>query len=141
MKIRVFTAALAGLLAAPLLGETLVATIPFPFHVAGANFEPGSYRLTQVVADYHPGVWRIQAEAGEPAALFTICTGVVFNTAPGRGALIFHRYGTRNFLSRIQRPGRDLGLQLAASQLEREMAKAQVLVETASVPLSRESPR
>lgn len=99
-------------------------TVPFDFTVGSKSFAAGVYTVHNGVA---PAVVAIRSADGR-SSIMTLTNGVQARTAPGKGKLIFNRYGDSYFLSQIWTPGNEVGRQLPPSSTEKELiAKATAL--------------
>jgi hypothetical protein len=99
-------------------GTTLVANIPFAFHVADKLLPAGQYVVT-----HEGGNGAILVNGTNIDAPFFVLTNACEKvTAPREGKLEFHRYGTSYFLARIWTPGYYQGRELHRSRMERELA-------------------
>jgi len=111
---------LFGMLASAVVqaqSDTLVANIPFAFNVGKATLPSGEYRVKPV----NTSVLMIQSKDGHQAAI--AMTIGVNSSQRDWGKLIFNRYGTQYFLSKICSPGRAEGRELLKSRSEVEIAK------------------
>jgi hypothetical protein len=109
-------------------GATLVADIPFPFHVADKLLPAGQYVVTQEGGN---GVILVKG-SNIDAPFFVLTNACQKLTAPDVGTLDFHRYGTSYFLARIWTPGYHQGRELHRSRMEREVADSGI-VQVASI--------
>lgn len=112
---------LFGVLAAPIVqaqSDTLVANIPFEFNVGKAVLPSGEYRVKPV----NPSTLMIQRKGTNQAAM-AITIGVSSPKSGDTGKLVFNRYGTQYFLSKVWRPGETEGRELLKSRTEIEIAK------------------
>ena len=112
---------LFGVLAAPVIqaqSNTLVANIPFEFNVGKAVLPSGEYCIKPV----NPSTLMIQSKQGHQAAM-AITIGVSSHKGGDTGKLVFNRYGTQYFLSKVWRPGETTGRELLKSRVEIEVAK------------------
>jgi hypothetical protein len=144
MRKKVFRAALTcGLLAvvaaatvyAQMPGTALRATIPFDFSVRGKIFPAGDYEIRRITDD--PGGLIISNvnDMHERAMFGT--EPVEARKIPGRGEIVFHRYGDSYFLSEVFTGGEQAGRELLPSRqertLEREAASIRAKPETVAL--------
>jgi hypothetical protein len=88
------TALLLGITAAANAQEQVQVNIPFDFIVGGKTLPAGTYTVSRL-ADEKPELRVIRGSEGQGALAF-----VVGSASPAAGSsLLFHRYGTRYFLS------------------------------------------
>ena len=140
MKRRMFGAVLGVLLAAPVFAQDqLSADIPFAFHVNGTTLAAGAYHLVRTSPVER--VWSIREASGQPGVLFSSPIAAETIYARKTGALVFHRYGNRYFLSELRVAGETLSWRLLPSKAEREYVRARTPVETASVVLTTDHAR
>lgn len=96
-------------------------TVPFDFTVGSKSFAAGVYTVHNGVA---PSVVAIKSADGR-SSIMTLTNGVQARQAPGKGKLIFNRYGESYFLSQIWAAGNEVGRQLPRTSAEKELiAKA-----------------
>jgi hypothetical protein len=107
---------------------TLVANIPFAFHVADKLLPAGHY----VVASKGAGGEILVSGTSIDSPFFVLTNACQNATVPTRGSFDFHRYGTSYFLARIWTPGHDQGRELPPSRMERELAHSPI-VQVASI--------
>lgn len=95
--------------------------IPFEFTVAGKTFEAGKYSFRPL--QENDSVFRISELEGR---FNLVClTHSVQSTIPkAKPMLVFHRYGTRYFLSQIWGAGATSGRQIYRSSKERELERS-----------------
>ncbi|MDP2996745.1 MAG: hypothetical protein Q8N47_04600 [Bryobacterales bacterium] len=121
MKTRLICSLGAALLAAVGLyaqsSQTLVANVPFGFHVGSVALPAGEYNVDMKAA---PGFVRlISADRKSAAIIGTFATQTLkYNE---RGKLVFNRYGDNYFLSQVWPPG-VTGRGMSKSNREKEMA-------------------
>jgi hypothetical protein len=109
-------------------GTTLVADIPFAFHLADKLLPAGQYVISP-----ESGNGTILVRGTNIDAPFLVLTDACQKvTAPREGKLDFHRYGTSYFLARIWTPGYYQGRELHRSRVERELAASRI-VQVASI--------
>jgi len=115
------TIAFFAMLAAPVIqaqSDTLVANIPFDFHVGKALLPSGAYDVKPL----NPGTLLIQSKDGSSSAI-SLTIGVSSGKIQDTGRLVFNRYRDEYFLSKVWRPGSSTGRELPKSRSEIEMAK------------------
>jgi hypothetical protein len=112
---------LCGVLAAPIVqaqSDTLVVNIPFEFNVGKAMLPSGEYGIKIV----SPTTLMIQSKDGHQAA-FAVTIGVSSPKGEDTGKLVFNRYGTQYFLSKVWGAGNPTRRELVKSRTEIEVAK------------------
>ena len=111
---------LCGVLAAPIVqaqSDMLLVNIPFEFNVGKAMLPSGEYHIK-----LSPTTLMIQSKDGHQAA-FASTIGVSSPKAEDIGKLVFNRYGTQYFLSKVWGPQNPTGRELLKSRTEIEVAK------------------
>jgi len=99
----------------------LVADIPFEFHVGQAMLPAGAYIVNREGNDF-TNILKIQnATTGKSAFTFTM-PGSSANS-PNQAKLIFNRYGSDYFLSKVCNPYSWGTYQLPKSKTEKEIAR------------------
>jgi hypothetical protein len=98
--------------------NSLVANVPFGFHVGNSMLPSGEYTVDTNVA---PGLVRLRS-ADSKSAVMIFANNVQTNTAPSKGKLIFNKYGDEYFLSQIWKAGIETGCQLRKTKRELEVA-------------------
>ena len=121
MKTRLICSLAAALLAAAGLyaqsSQTLVANVPFGFHVGSAALPAGEYSVDMRAA---PGFVRlVSADHKSMAIIGTFPTQTLKYNEQGK--LVFNRYGDNYFLSQVWPPG-VTGREIGKSNREKEMA-------------------
>ena len=121
MKTRLICSLAAALLAAAGLyaqsSQTLVANVPFGFHVGSVALPAGEYKVDPQAA---PGFVRLISADHKSVAII----GTFATQAPKyneQGKLVFNRYGDNYFLSQVWPPG-VTGREIGKSNREKEMA-------------------
>jgi hypothetical protein len=121
MKTRLICSLGAALLAAAGLyaqsSQTLVANVPFGFHVGSVALPAGEYKVDMLTASE---LLRVSSAANKPVAII----GTFAARAPEynrQGKLVFLRYGNNYFLSQVWPPGVS-GREIGKSGREKEMA-------------------
>jgi hypothetical protein len=115
------TIAFFAMLAVPVVqaqSDTLVASIPFDFHVGKASLPSGVYNVKPV----NPGTLLIQSRDGHSSAI-CLTIGATSSKIQDTGKLVFNRYGDQYFLFKVWKPGSSTGRELPKSRSEIEMAK------------------
>jgi hypothetical protein len=111
------------------------ANIPFEFRMSNIPMPAGEYVVNQ-----SGSIFRLQPVA-EPkkTALVLAVPNTVRNGATAKGALVFNRYGSRYFLSKVQSAGVAAGYLVRPGSVEKELIAraAREGVETAAVALDR----
>jgi hypothetical protein len=116
------------------LAEPIVFTTRFPFFVGNARMPPGSYRVRQEDADVP--VLLIAAEpSGKFAAFIDIIPAQADATSP-HNEVVFHRYGDREYLSKIWVEDQASGMQVEMTKTEKRDAAKATAAEH-SVPLKQ----
>jgi hypothetical protein len=113
---------LCGVLAAPIVqaqSDRLVVNIPFQFNVGKAVLPSGKYGIKLV----NPTTLMIQSKDGHQSALATTI-GVSAPKGEDTGKLVFNRYGTQYFLSKLWAAENPTGRELLMSRTEIEIAKS-----------------
>src|SRR5215510_1662639 len=97
--------------------DTLVANIPFDFHVGKASLPSGVSNIKPVAQQ----ALMIQSKDGQGVVATTIA--VDSPKSLNTGKLVFNRYGDQYFLSKVLPPGASTGRELPKSRNEIEVAK------------------
>jgi hypothetical protein len=114
-RLATFVFALAAAGAVHAESEPITANIPFEFTVGGKKLPAGNYSIRDLTS---PGTVALQRRDGKGAVItLTQSESVKTYAAP---QLIFHRYGARYFLSRVDFPSHRNTL--PADKVERELA-------------------
>lgn len=92
------------------------ADIPFQFVVGNTTLAPGKYLLT-ARGDEELEIHSINGPTG---VLHTVFQAEA-NSEPRKTELIFHRYGNREFLTKVFIEGSSEGVELTQSKLEKEL--------------------
>jgi len=98
--------------------DTLVASIPFQFNVGKAVLPPGEYRVKAV----NSSTLMIQSKDHSQGAM-AMTIGVSSSKGVDQAKLVFNRYGTQYFLSKVWSIGNPVGRELLKSHTEIEVAK------------------
>lgn len=91
--------------------------VPFDFAAGKVELPAWTYIIERGSAE---GVFLLRDAAYETRAVLLAGPGSAA-AEPGKGTLVFHRYGDRRFLSQIQLPDRVTTRQLPMSTAEREL--------------------
>ena len=114
-------------------GTAIRVSIPFDFNVRGKVLPQGEYMIKRV--SDRPDVLEIQnvGRLDHEKAVFTTEAFSV-RRAPGKGEIIFHKYGDEYFLSRVLAGGEQTGRELPLSRQERTLKRETVGSYHASQP-------
>jgi hypothetical protein len=119
--------ALSGLLFTLMAGNVsatstirLRATIPFEFSVGDRTLPAGQYTVERI----NPYVLLIRSEDCHSSVL-SLANGVQARVSSETGKLVFHRYGSRYFLSQVWSGGSNNGYELPRSRAEQELRKSE----------------
>ena len=124
--------ALTGLFAAQAQDRTITANIPFGFYM-GANAMPaGAYQVTELAR----GTLVVLRSRGAVKSIGV--SQVSSKSSDEAPRLVFHRYGDTYFLSEIWNANGYLGLHLATTQSERELANSGTAPVVAVIRLASE---
>ena len=112
-------AALAVVLAAPISAQSIAvrANVPFDFIVSGHTRPAGDYEFGMLSQG---GVLRVKSESGKASAVTSSLTD---RDGGSRTAVLveFHRYGNEYFLYKVWNGGANLGREIPASRMEKEV--------------------
>ena len=95
------------------------ASIPFEFNIGDKRMPAGEYTIRQVSPSSEPGLLRI---ANDKGAFMLLRTQLASGTAAKKTVLLFNRYGSHYFFSRVAIEGLDTW-QASRSRAERGMAR------------------
>ncbi len=119
-----------------LTGETVVAHVPFAFHLGQQTFPAGDYRITQLNT-VQPVLFIRTAVGAHPALVLT--QPIDPERASARPQLVFDKVGKREFLRAVEVPG-DTGAVLPTTRTElraeRELAEHQSATGSTHAPRS-----
>ena len=104
----------------------VVAAIPFDFNVGGETLPAGKYEFTNLNRRAYPGVLIIRSSSSDDSR--SVAIPALANDAVKTGdniGVVFNRYGTSYFLSRIDLRSSDLAVRLTKSSAERRAEKQQ----------------
>jgi hypothetical protein len=102
----------------------VIATIPFAFTVGDETLPAGRYEFKTLTRQAYPGNLLVRSmDAADERSV--VVPGLPSGAAiAGDGAgLVFNRYGSSYFLSRIDLRASDLAVQFGKSSAERQLAK------------------
>jgi hypothetical protein len=108
--------ALAGLVAVEAQSRMITANVPFSFYMGSSAMPQGVYQVNELALGK---VVALRNQMGGKSIAVWQTTGKARDEAP---RLVFHRYGETYFLSEIWDGNGDIGLQLARSAREKELA-------------------
>jgi hypothetical protein len=115
------------------LGNGLIATVPFGFLAGEKSLPAGEYH---VYAGPASGVVTIRSRDGK-TGVFLLSQRSESLEAPNQSTLVFHRYGSRYFLSQIWVEGHRSGVEFRPSSTEvraaRELAAAKEAVPASTI--------
>jgi hypothetical protein len=100
----------------------LEVNIPFQFHAGNARLPAGMYRV-HMLSDSDSNVMEITSADGSTSAVFEVHQENA-NSIPGKGELIFNKYGDRYFLTKVFDGGNPIGSALVASRYEKTLSQA-----------------
>ena len=106
---------------AQIIGE-LEVTIPFQFHVGNAKLPPGKY-IIHTLDNTDLKVMEISSEDGSTSALFDVQDAEA-NSRPAKSELIFNKYGSRYFLTKVFDEGNPNGSMLDESRYQKTVGQA-----------------
>jgi hypothetical protein len=102
-------------------GQKLRANIPFEFAVGDKTLAAGEYVVGQITT-LDNSIIRVQENSGGRSAA-RLTNTVQASAAKSRGMLVFHRYGSRYFLSQIWTAGSAEGREMLKSKSERAVER------------------
>jgi len=97
------------------------ANIPFSFYVQDTRLPAGSYTLN-MLDDSDLQVMQIRSQDGKDAVVFDV-DDTQQNSTPSTTELIFHRYGSHEYLSRIFESGSADGSRVVSTRSEMAVQK------------------
>jgi hypothetical protein len=102
----------------------VVADIPFAFYVGKEKHPEGRYEFEPANRNAFPGALVIRPLAGpdRQAAMVPVITDEA-STATGVFSVVFNRYGSTHFLSRVELGGGNMALRLSRTRDERELGR------------------
>jgi len=96
--------------------KVITAEVPFDYVVNGKTMLAGECSIT-IKGDLQDALWI----ASENRGMFVLSHAIDSNTPSDMTKLVFHRYGERYFLARIEREGGSRGYELRVTKLEAEL--------------------
>jgi hypothetical protein len=102
------------------------AAVPFDFTVGGKLLPAGTYTIKP-----SSGSVIVITNRDKPVSALTL-VNPDSNKSPGRGKLLFHRYGDQYFLSEILCAGQDMSLALRTSKKEQQLQRQQAALASSS---------
>lgn len=117
-SIRTFSVALLAAASVFAQGsQRLIVQVPFGFHVGNSILPAGEYRVDNAA----PSVLRLRSDDSKSSVM--ILTHLVQKgNAPGKGQLVFNKYGDEYFLSQVWSPGDNTGSELRKTKREFDVA-------------------
>jgi hypothetical protein len=106
---------------AQIVGD-LEVDIPFQFHAGDAKFPAGKY-VVRMLDKSDRGVMEISSADGSTSALFEVGDADA-NTAPAKSELVFNKYGSRYFLTKVFDEGNPYGSSVVESRYEKRIGQA-----------------
>jgi hypothetical protein len=97
--------------------DTLRANIPFNFYVGDKLLPAGSYTITPAGQGS-----TLRVSGPNNNSVFVMTSGLKPNKATDLSRLVFHRYGTTNFLASVYWSGSPNGKELVRSSMEQKLA-------------------
>ena len=102
----------------------LVATIPFEFSVGNETLPAGRYEFRNLSRNAYPGNLAIRSiEGGDEHSFVVPAMANDLRITNDEIGLVFHRYGSIHFLSRIDLRGSDLAVRFGKGTAERQLEK------------------
>jgi hypothetical protein len=108
--------------------RTMEANVPFAFEVGEKTMPAGTYRIESVLTG--SGTLQVIRNANGDVQVTVSTILVPAKSENSAVELIFHRYGSHNFLAQIQN-GDGHARELFESQLEKKLARSQAMNEIA----------
>lgn len=112
---------------AQIVGD-LEVSIPFQFHAGDAKFPAGNY-VVRMLDKSDREVMEISSADGSMSALFEVGDAEA-NTAPAKSELIFNKYGSRYFLTKVFDEGNPYGSGVVESRYEKRVGQATAEAQT-----------
>src|SRR5579862_2677590 len=97
----------------------LEVSIPFQFHAGDAQLPAGKY-VVHMLDKADQRVMEISSADGSTSALFEVDDAEA-NTAPAKSELVFNKYGTRYFLTKVFDEGNAYGSSVVESRYEKRV--------------------
>jgi hypothetical protein len=122
---------LAMLVAVPAYAQSsanMAVNIPFEFVVGKTVLPAGEYTIRNGTP--RTGLW-IES-AGRGPTVFILTDTAYASEAMSESSLVFNRYGSQYFLSKVWTVGTDIGCELHKSAAEREISRGLRLAKSAS---------
>ena len=102
----------------------LVATIPFEFNVGNETLPAGQYEFRNLSRQAYPGSFAIRSTDRMDERSFIVpAMANDGNIASDAVGVVFNRYGSTYFLSRIDLRGSDLAVRFGKTSAERQLEK------------------
>lgn len=115
--------------------QTLAADIPFQFHVGDQSYAPGRYIVSPGVSSADPNImWALRSRDTGKTIMFHTSTVLPARTSKAP-RLVFNKYARAYFLSEVWGADGRRGLQLPATNRERELAKSTLEGDVVTVAL------
>lgn len=111
-------ALLPAALYAQMNGATIQADVPFSF-TAGDKTIPAGTVIVRPEGPSGGALWVSNRDANANTYVVPMPTRAL--NPSDRTALVFHKYGDRYFLARVERSGSDAGYQLQETKVEKEL--------------------
>jgi hypothetical protein len=108
----------------------MTAAIPFDFTIGKKTLPAGRYEIDRGAITGH---MVIRSKDNREAMVFST-SSVEAKKTPGKGYLMFHRYGSQYFLRRVWMPGNGTGCELPPSRPERKLINERNLAQKATEP-------
>src|SRR5258708_18258148 len=118
-------ALLSAIPAAAQIDNAVTFDTPFAFYAGNAKMPAGSYRVTQ--PDITSPLLQVETADGSHSAFVEFLPVNSPSVAP-RSEVTFKKYGNADFLSGISLQGPDFGMEIPASKVEANAAKAAAAV-------------
>jgi hypothetical protein len=102
----------------------VIATIPFEFNVGNETLPAGQYEFKNLTRQAYPG--NLVVRSMDAADGRSVVIPALPNPATKAGdsvGLVFHRYGSSYFLSRIDLRASDLAVRFGRTSAERQLAR------------------
>ncbi len=112
--------------------ESVRVAVPFGFKAGAATLPPGTYQVEVSPSKQQIHVAQVNGKAG----CFLTIKDFAGKATTERGSLVFNRYGSTYFLTRVNPANADAGVELYMSKAEREIAKAEPVTHPAMVVAS-----
>lgn len=114
--------------------QILKGTIPFNFHVGRATMPAGEYIVKLATSP----TWYVQIRSINGANVALVLTlPLITGNSTGAPKLVFNRYGSSYFLSKVVCPKDNIGRELMKEKLERELAASVNEVPSTEIALEK----